>query len=100
MITNVAIRGWKAYEDLRLTLEPGTTFIVAHNGIGKTSLMQAVEWGLTGRLGNGSPDASFVRNGSAQASVEVVIDSGSRSEERRVGKECVSTCRSGWSPFQ
>src|SRR3546814_19445956 len=21
-----------------------------------------------------------------------------RSEERRVGKECVSTCRSGWSP--
>src|SRR3546814_15069264 len=23
---------------------------------------------------------------------------GARSEERRVGKECVSTCRSGWSP--
>src|SRR3546814_16809174 len=22
-----------------------------------------------------------------------------RSEERRVGKECVSTCRSGWSPL-
>src|SRR3546814_12113409 len=24
---------------------------------------------------------------------------GMRSEERRVGKECVSTCRSRWSPF-
>src|SRR3546814_13273074 len=24
---------------------------------------------------------------------------GIRSEERRVGKECVSTCRSRWSPF-
>src|SRR3546814_14276603 len=24
--------------------------------------------------------------------------SGGRSEERRVGKECVSTCRSGWAP--
>src|SRR3546814_13291637 len=24
---------------------------------------------------------------------------GVRSEERRVGKECVSTCRSRWSPF-
>src|SRR3546814_18451809 len=24
---------------------------------------------------------------------------GSRSEERRVGKECVSTCRSVWSPY-
>src|SRR3546814_14764208 len=22
-----------------------------------------------------------------------------RSEERRVGKECVSTCRSGWRPY-
>ena len=25
--------------------------------------------------------------------------SGSRSEERRVGKECVSLCRSRWSPY-
>src|SRR3546814_101097 len=24
---------------------------------------------------------------------------GQRSEERRVGKECVSTCRSRWSPY-
>src|SRR3546814_13696910 len=27
------------------------------------------------------------------------IFSASRSEERRVGKECVSTCRSRWSPY-
>src|SRR3546814_10804091 len=27
------------------------------------------------------------------------IKSPSRSEERRVGKECVSTCRSRWSPY-
>src|SRR3546814_3694714 len=27
------------------------------------------------------------------------LDSGIRSEERRVGKECVSTCRSRWSPY-
>src|SRR3546814_5706611 len=26
-------------------------------------------------------------------------DEESRSEERRVGKECVSTCRSRWSPY-
>src|SRR3546814_21152455 len=25
---------------------------------------------------------------------------GARSEERRVGKECVRTCRSRWSPYQ
>src|SRR3546814_16001255 len=27
------------------------------------------------------------------------LDTQARSEERRVGKECVSTCRSGWSPY-
>src|SRR3546814_19237045 len=27
------------------------------------------------------------------------FDAGIRSEERRVGKECVSTCRSRWSPY-
>src|SRR3546814_19341551 len=27
------------------------------------------------------------------------LDSLHRSEERRVGKECVSTCRSRWSPY-
>src|SRR3546814_15745347 len=27
------------------------------------------------------------------------LGGGSRSEERRVGKECVSTCRSRWSPY-
>src|SRR3546814_5336743 len=26
------------------------------------------------------------------------IEAIARSEERRLGKECVSTCRSGWSP--
>src|SRR3546814_14592716 len=26
-------------------------------------------------------------------------DATARSEERRVGKECVSTCRSRWSPY-
>src|SRR3546814_17870785 len=37
------------------------------------------------------------RQASAAASTAKV--SRDRSEERRVGKECVSTCRSRWSPF-
>src|SRR3546814_13762720 len=31
-----------------------------------------------------------------EVSIEFDVD---RSEERRVGKECVSTCRSRWSPY-
>src|SRR3546814_3220056 len=37
---------------------------------------------------------SSFQNGLAMAG-----DYMSRSEERRVGKECVSTCRSRWSPY-
>src|SRR3546814_13886453 len=29
-----------------------------------------------------------------------MVERGYRSEERRVGKECVRMCRSGWGPYQ
>src|SRR3546814_12392809 len=48
---------------------------------------QALAGDLTGA--KRTPTPSF-------AAVEVSV----RSEERRVGKECVSTCRSRWSPDQ
>src|SRR3546814_13284104 len=35
----------------------------------------------------------------AKAVDKSMIISNIRSEERRVGKECVSTCRSRWSPY-
>src|SRR3546814_11960483 len=34
-----------------------------------------------------------------RGSLEPIGPSVSRSEERRVGKECVSTCRSRWAPY-
>src|SRR3546814_18443588 len=42
------------------------------------------------------------REHTAEGTVDVihrVIPAFKRSEERRVGKECVSTCRSRWSPY-
>src|SRR3546814_3136433 len=48
--------------------------------------------------GTGAADAMLaaeMRTGQTQL-VAQEID---RSEERRVGKECVSTCRSRWSPY-
>src|SRR3546814_15343601 len=35
---------------------------------------------------------------SVQPKLAAIPDARVRSEERRVGKECVSKCRSGWSP--
>src|SRR3546814_11304630 len=37
--------------------------------------------------------------GRAVASMDILFNPSVRSEERRVGKECVSTCRSRWSPY-
>src|SRR3546814_11037360 len=31
--------------------------------------------------------------------LKALLEPAARSEERRVGKECVSTCRSRWSPY-
>src|SRR3546814_19311545 len=33
------------------------------------------------------------------ATLAIALAARGRSEERRVGKECVSTCRSRWSPY-
>ena len=41
--------------------------------------------------------AKFLVRPDVKASAHVVI--GRRSEERRVGKECASMCRSRWSPY-
>src|SRR3546814_15022661 len=50
-------------------------------------------------------DATFAK-AIRESSVPVILPTflqsasqGGRSEERRVGKECVSTCRSRWSPY-
>src|SRR3546814_19536640 len=37
--------------------------------------------------------------GALRPDLRLLVMSATRSEERRVGKECVSTCRSGWSPY-
>src|SRR3546814_15949606 len=47
--------------------------------------------------------ARFVRGGSGKPGpffyLTLISTLRGRSEERRVGKECVSTCRSRWSPY-
>src|SRR3546814_16176852 len=42
------------------------------------------------------PDIAYHRGDQGQAAAMTAWPTGGRSEERRVGKECVSTCRSRW----
>src|SRR3546814_17500955 len=51
------------------------------------------------------PTVDYQANANSLAVNDIVVERLSlagkarRSEERRVGKECVSTCRSRWSPY-
>src|SRR3546814_6017107 len=56
---------------------------------------ESMEAGLFGRVDLGTDVAA--RNGIRAIPVDPPF--GERSEERRVGKECVSTCRSRWAPY-
>src|SRR3546814_1329961 len=48
-----------------------------------------------------APNTDSVEEVAAEMPVPVLVamEEGEGSEERRVGKECVSTCRSRWSPY-
>src|SRR3546814_12967464 len=50
---------------------------------------------LSGRTNKEIGQALSVTDGTIKAHVHNIM----RSEERRVGKECVSTCRYRWSPY-
>jgi DNA repair exonuclease SbcCD ATPase subunit len=73
MIRRLCIRGWRAFDDLTLDLTDGLTFVVAENGVGKTSLLQAAAWGLYGTVSH--VDARAARRiGAPVTRVEVDLE--------------------------
>src|SRR3546814_13990367 len=86
----------------------GHTAFLGPNGTGKSALLDAIQIAMLGA------DMNQVRfNVRSTVKDERSLrdyclgayrppqdgDRATRSEERRVGKECVSTCRSRWSPY-
>ena len=71
MITHIAIENWRAYRHLDLDIDPGTTFLVAPNGVGKSSLLEAVRWALG--AGHVPERPSMIRQGHAAAHVTVTL---------------------------
>jgi DNA repair exonuclease SbcCD ATPase subunit len=75
VIRRLTLRSWRTYENLDLRLGPGTTFIVAPNGVGKTSLMEAASWAAFGAPRPSQRPGNAVRAGAAaaMAAVELVL---------------------------
>src|SRR3546814_15929517 len=83
----------------------GLVLIVGSTGSGKsTTLASMIDFRNTGTSGHiltiEDPIEYLHRHKKSIVNQrEVGLDTHARSEERRVGKECVSTCRSRWSPY-
>jgi DNA repair exonuclease SbcCD ATPase subunit len=71
VITHIAIENWRAYRELDLDIDPGTTFLVAPNGVGKSSLLEAVRWALG--AGHVPERPSMIRQGHTAAHVTVTL---------------------------
>ena len=72
MISRIRLEHWRAYRSLDVEVEPGTTFLVAPNGVGKSSLLEAVRWVLA--MGHVEHRASMIRQGHKEATVAVTLD--------------------------
>lgn len=72
MIRRIHLANWRAYQRLDLDLVKPVTFVVAPNGVGKTSLIEAVKWAIFGRAPSVERGRA-VRLGAKAATVEVTI---------------------------
>jgi DNA repair exonuclease SbcCD ATPase subunit len=70
MITRVRLSNWRAYGDVEIELEPGTTFLIGMNGVGKSSFIEAVRWVFDR---SEKADVEFIRKGERVAYVDVTI---------------------------
>jgi hypothetical protein len=79
VIRRLTLRNWRAYEHLELDLEPGTTFVVAPNGVGKSSIVEGARFALFGSVPPAREGAArLTRTGTTSASVDVELPSGRR----------------------
>ena len=77
MIRRLTLENWRAYEHLELDLRPGATFVVAPNGVGKSSIVEGARFALFGFVPPAREGAARVaRTGTTSASVEVELPSG------------------------
>ena len=73
MISYVSLENWKSYRTFELTLDRGTTFLVAANGVGKSSFIDAVQWALDR---SAAPSRAMMRRRAQTTAVVVEVIAG------------------------
>jgi exonuclease SbcC len=79
MIERLELRRWRAFDHVAIDLKPGTTFLVAPNGVGKTSLLLGLTWALFGDYSNVDAKACVrIGHDTAEATVTLGLTDGDR----------------------
>lgn len=73
MINKVEMINWRAYDRKEITFTPGITFIIGANGKGKTSILEAVAYALTGEPATVSKRDKLLRNPNKLATVRLAF---------------------------
>ena len=71
MINHVKMINWRAYDEREVHFSPGITFIMGANGVGKTSILEAIAYALTGEPSTVKERGKLLRDPNKLATVRL-----------------------------
>lgn len=74
MIRSIEMVNWRIFDRQRFNFDPGITFLMGLNGRGKTSILEAIGYALTGEPVTVSDRTKLLRDPERRASVKLVFD--------------------------
>ncbi len=80
MINTVEMINWRAFDRRRVRLGPGITFLLGANGAGKTSILEAISYALTGETAmfNSKTRPKLLRDPDQNATVNLEFELGGK----------------------
>src|SRR4051794_2932830 len=85
VVTRLRLRDFRSYAAIEAALGAGLTVVHGRNGAGKTNLLEALYFGLTGRSCRTANEREVVRFGEAGARVEVELTDADGAHDLAVG---------------
>ena len=74
LVRSLWLTDFRSYTSAELTLAPGFTALVGHNGAGKTNLLEGLAWLATLSSFRGAPTEALVRRGAPYAVVRTLAE--------------------------
>jgi DNA replication and repair protein RecF len=92
-VTQLWLTNFRCFEELTVELAAGLTVLFGANGVGKTSVLEAIGWAGRGRSFRSVPDRALVRTGCDEAILRVEVAEGERQQLLEVAIKAVGPNR-------